>query len=929
MPGLDDVKLGYVATLDDAMEFKRWLGERHGSGAIGLDTETTGLNPYAPGAKIRLMQFGDAVTGWAISWEDWRGLALEALNAWEGDWVGHNLGAFDRKWIEHHCPYRFEDHRVHDTMIMAHIVDPLGPGGLKKLADRYVDPRSSAGEHLLAEAKMKHKWDWATVPVDFQHYWCVPTDTEILTRTGWKAYADVVPGDETLGYSDGNLVWTSISHVQTFDDAPLVRVGSSRWSTECTPQHRWLYQSPVYAQGKYAGYGPTQIAPLDEIQERKTNRLVLSGHGVGGLSRITPDEARVIAWLVTDGSIEWQRARTSPIARIYQSRHKYHDEVRDLLARVGAYVSESVRSTNAATGNENIRFYVQATYVTALWEKARLHDQTLVEFVLSLSRDARAAWLHTVVLADGVTRGPKAELPRTTVSAAVGDKHDAIVLAAYLEGHLPTMSHRKNTAIIGFGTEKRPTFQKSQPVPVGRGPVWCPVTTLGTWTARDRDGRVFVTGNTYSALDPVLTMRLHELYQKKVGLGGAYAGVYDLEMAVRHVVTRMEQHGARVDLDYSRAKYEELSSYSGKVKAWARAKHGILLSSNKQLADWFESQGEEITIFSEKTGGPSVDKQQLKIFLESENPDVIELVTQTLNMRKASKLASSYFENFLNYSVHEADGDVVHPSIKTLGARTARMSISAPALQQVPKQDATVRRSFIPRDGNKLVTVDYSQIEMRMMAHFSHDEGLIAAFAEADRTGGDFFVEIGKEVYQEPDFQKSDKRRSLLKNTAYGLCYGAGVNKMAASAGVPVDRMAAVVKGLETRFPGIRRFMREIEDLGVRRERGEGQGYVITPIGRRLPCDEGRLYTLVNYNLQSSAADVLKRAIVDLDSAGYGPYMILPVHDEVVFDLPEEHVEQALKEVPEIMADKTGFDLPLLAEAEGPYDDWGMKYASK
>jgi len=605
MPGLDDVKLGYVATLDDAMEFKRWLGERHGGNAIGLDTETTGLNAYEPGAKIRLMQFGDAVTGWAIPWEDWRGLAIEALNAWEGDWVGHNLGAFDRKWIEQHSPYRFADHRVHDTMIQAHIVDPLGPGGLKKLADRYVDRRSSAGQHLLDEAKAKNKWTWATVPVDLPAYWV------------------------------------------------------------------------------------------------------------------------------------------------------------------------------------------------------------------------------------------------------------------------------------------------------------------------------------YSALDPVLTIRLHELYQKKIGFGGAYAGIYDLEMAVRHVVTRMEQLGARVDMDYSRAKYEELSEYSGKVKAWARAKHGLLLSSNKQLADWFESQGEEITIFSEKTGGPSVDKQQLKIFLESENPDVIELVTQTLNMRKASKLASSYFGNFVNFSVHESGGDFVHPSIKTLGARTARMSISAPALQQVPKQDATVRRSFIPRDGNKLVTVDYSQIEMRMTAHFSHDADLIAAFAEADRTGGDFFVEIGKEVYQEPEFQKSDKRRGLLKNTMYGLCYGAGVNKMAASAGVPVDRMAAVVKGLETRFPGIRRFMREVEDLGVRRERAEGQGYIITPIGRRLPCDEGRVYTLTNYTIQSSAADVLKRAIVDLDSAGYGPYMTLPVHDEVVFDLPEADVEQALKEIPEIMADTVNFSIPLLAEAEGPFDNWGEKYASK
>jgi len=120
--------------------------------------------------------------------------------------------------------------------------------------------------------------------------------------------------------------------------------------------------------------------------------------------------------------------------------------------------------------------------------------------------------------------------------------------------------------------------------------------------------------------------------------------------------------------------------------------------------------------------------------------------------------------------------------------------------------------------------------------------------------------------------------------------------------------------------------MTKIESTGVERERKEGEAYVITPVGRRLPADKGKVYALVNYYLQSWAADVLKKSLVRLDAAGYDNFMILPVHDEIVMDIPTQYAEQALRDVPKIMQELDHV-VPLTAESEGPLARWGDKYA--
>jgi len=317
------------------------------------------------------------------------------------------------------------------------------------------------------------------------------------------------------------------------------------------------------------------------------------------------------------------------------------------------------------------------------------------------------------------------------------------------------------------------------------------------------------------------------------------------------------------------------------------------------------------------------------MFEASPVPGVAELAGAVLRMRKYAKFATTYFESLEEYAVWEPDGWMVHADIRTLAARTSRMSISKPPLQQLPKGDALVRAAFVPREGRKLIPVDFDQIEMRLMAHFSQDPDLQKAFLEADATGGDFFTIMGREIYADPEFMKSDKRRGLVKNTLYGKADGAGINKMAESAGVPYSQMEPVVRALDGRYPGIKRFMKQIEHDGMTRLRNEGQGYVMTPTGRKLPCDDDKVYALVNYLHQGHAAEIFKRALVDLDMAGLGDYMVLPVHDEILLDVPDDAVEEIMNSVPKLMANMVDYAVPLTASADGPFaENWGEKYAA-
>lgn len=427
----------------------------------------------------------------------------------------------------------------------------------------------------------------------------------------------------------------------------------------------------------------------------------------------------------------------------------------------------------------------------------------------------------------------------------------------------------------------------------------------------------------YGALDTVLTMKLFEQFWEKCAPGRPYSQAYELEMNTRRIVTRMELNGARLDLDYSKKKYQELIDYTEQVKQWGKDNYnGLSITSNAQLVRQFEALGAEITQVT-PSGAKSASADQLKLLARDGTPEIKQLAETVLKQRKADKLASTYFSNFINDNVN----GFVHPSVKTMGARTGRMSIQNPALQTLPKGDDTVRRAFLPKDDDHvIITSDLDQVEFRMFSTLSQDPNLISLFNMADATGSDPFTEIGREIYADPTMQKSDKRRGLIKGVVYGRLYGAGVAKQALTAGVPEEQMRAVSNEFDRRFPGMAMFQKKVEDIGMRRLREEGQGYVNTWTGRRLPCDEDRVYTLVNYLIQGGAAEIFKSNLVKLDQADLTELLIVPVHDEIVLNAPRENAEEIKEIVRECMTTREGWAVPLTADADGPLENWGAKY---
>jgi DNA polymerase-1 len=149
---------------------------------------------------------------------------------------------------------------------------------------------------------------------------------------------------------------------------------------------------------------------------------------------------------------------------------------------------------------------------------------------------------------------------------------------------------------------------------------------------------------------------------------------------------------------------------------------------------------------------------------------------------------------------------------------------------------------------------------------------------------------------------------------------------MALTAGVADAQMKTVVDAFDSSYPGVRYMAQAIEDAGMKRLRSEGVGYVKTKTGRRLPCDDDRVYSLTNYLIQASAAEIFKQNLIKLDQADLTEYLIVPVHDEIVLNVPKDGYEEIMQTVKQCMTTTEGWDVPLTAGVDGPFENWGSKY---
>lgn len=413
----------------------------------------------------------------------------------------------------------------------------------------------------------------------------------------------------------------------------------------------------------------------------------------------------------------------------------------------------------------------------------------------------------------------------------------------------------------------------------------------------------------YSALDTVLTARLAEALWPQVNAEG-YRAAYDREMAAKAILYRAERRGVRLDPWYTGALREEWINEMDGLTAELQALGLENASSGRQVAAAMQATEKWDPDDWTETGQPKVDEKVLK-GIDS------EISRRVLRYRRLRKWTSSYLETFLR---EKDSNDRLHASINTTQARTGRMSITKPALQTLPR-GPEIRRCMIADEGHKLWAVDYDTQELRVFASYAQEPGLIEAF----RAGLDLHTYAASQVYGVDYDAVTKNQRQTSKNVGYAKIYGAGPAKIADTAGVSVAEVQTFLAVYGQRFPKVDEFMRQVDAIARQRVVQEGRAYVKSHGGRILTADPQKIYALVNHLVQGGCADVLKAKLISLDACGYGDTIVLPIHDEILFSLPDGADDEVPKIV-EIMEDHESFAVPLTCVASGPYDNWGKKY---
>ncbi|MBP4048924.1 DNA polymerase I [Chromobacterium violaceum] len=428
----------------------------------------------------------------------------------------------------------------------------------------------------------------------------------------------------------------------------------------------------------------------------------------------------------------------------------------------------------------------------------------------------------------------------------------------------------------------------------------------------------------YAAEDADITLRLNQFFAGQL-LGDLEKVYRDIELPVAEVLFKMERHGVLIDRDKLAAQSHQLGSQMLELeqRAYELAGQPFNLNSPKQLQEILFGKLAIPTKGVKKTpsGGYSTDESVLEqLALDHPLPKCI------LEYRGLAKLKSTYTDK-LPTLIYPQTGRV-HTTYAQAVAITGRLASNDPNLQNIPVRTAEgrrVREAFIAPAGWQIVSADYSQIELRIMAHLSDDEGMLKAFA----SGEDIHRATAAEVFGvELAAVTSDQRRAA-KAINFGLIYGMSAFGLAAQ--LDIERSAAqqYIDRYFMRYPGVAEYMQ------TTREKAREQGYVETVFGRRLYLPDIKLSNpgrragaeraAINAPMQGTAADLIKLAMIAvqdwLERDGLQSKLIMQVHDELVLEVPQAELEQVKRRLPEIMAGAAELKVPLLAEV-GAGDSW-------
>ncbi len=432
----------------------------------------------------------------------------------------------------------------------------------------------------------------------------------------------------------------------------------------------------------------------------------------------------------------------------------------------------------------------------------------------------------------------------------------------------------------------------------------------------------------YAAEDADVTLRLHQALWPRLQQEPLLRDLYQqIEVPLIPVLSRMERNGVLIDVPMLQRLSEEISSQLQQLEEEAYRQAGAVfnLGSPKQIQEILYERQQLPVLQKTPTGQPSTAENVLQELAETYPlPQII------LDHRGLSKLKSTYTDR-LPEQVNARSGRV-HTSYHQAVASTGRLSSSDPNLQNIPVRSDTgrrIRQAFIAAPGYRILAADYSQIELRILAHLSQDEGLLAAFA----AGADIHRATAAEVFGIPLEQVSNEQRRSAKAINFGLVYGMsafGLGKQLA-----IDRGTAqqYIDLYFSRYPGVKRFMDQT------REQARSQGYVATVFGRRLYLPEinarnpqRRQYaerTAINAPMQGTAADIIKLAMLAADrwlrEEQVDARMIMQVHDELVFEVAADAVDAVRPRVSALMCSVAQLRVSLVVDT-GVGENWDQAH---
>lgn len=438
------------------------------------------------------------------------------------------------------------------------------------------------------------------------------------------------------------------------------------------------------------------------------------------------------------------------------------------------------------------------------------------------------------------------------------------------------------------------------------------------------DSVPIATATRYAAEDADFTFRLHELFSRELAREKLEPVFRDLEMPLVPILARMEEHGIVVNAAELRSYGLELERDLAGIerKVWDLVGREFNLASTKQLQEVLFVERRLPPQKRTKTGY-STDTSVLEELAPLD--PVPELI---LRQRMLAKLKNTYVDTLAELAERNPEGRVHTTYIQT-GAATGRLSSKDPNLQNIPIRDEEGRRiraSFTAAPEKRLISADYSQIELVVMAHLSEDENLLAAFRE----GVDVHRRTAAFIFDIDEKDVTPEHRRVAKTINFGVIYGMSAFRLARDLGIPNSRAQSFIDAYFTTYAGVARFIQKtIADT-------ERTGYSTTMFGRRRKIEainsrnkterQGAQRVAVNTPIQGSAADIVKKAmlLVDARLAREAPevHMLLQVHDELVFEAPDASVEKACAIVKEEMEKAVALSVPLRVSVETAYS-WG------